>query len=416
MLAACLVALVGNPGPAGAAFPGENGKISYVVEHFDINTGTAHRAIYSMNPDGSNQTNLTNTTNGDLAETPAWSPDGSKIAFISLRDSIYDIFIMNADGTNQTRITNPMVERDPTWSPDGTKIAFSGSQDANEDIYTMNADGSNPVRLTTDPADDTDPTWSPDGTKIAFSTDRNEGVHEIYTMNADGSNQTDLTNLPNGGEFYADWSPDGTKIAFSGSDIYTINTNGTNLTRLTDDIWFDHGPAWSPDGTKIAFSSDLNNGVYEIYTMNADGSNRTRLTDTPQSPGVFTILWGELSWQPIPVVDYSFSGFYQPVDNLPTLNKTKAGKTIPIRFRLGGDKGLDIFATGYPRSEAINCETGALTDDIEQTVLGKSGLTYDPVSDRYTYNWATSSSWSGCRQFVMTLKDGTTHRANFTFK
>jgi hypothetical protein len=120
------------------------------------------------------------------------------------------------------------------------------------------------------------------------------------------------------------------------------------------------------------------------------------------------------SWIPD---SYTFSGFYQPVDNLPTLNKTKPGKTIPIRFSLGGDKGLDIFANepNNPRSEAINCTTGAPVDTIEQTELGKNGLTYDPVSDRYTYHWATNSSWSGCRQFVMKLKDGSVHRANFTF-
>ena len=203
--------------------------------------------------------------------------------------------------------------------------------------------------------------------KIAFGTNR-DGNNEIYTMDADGSNQINLTN--NAAE--------------------------------------DHSPSWSPDGTKIAFMSELDPLTSVIYTMNAEGSNQTRLTNGSDCCP---------SWQrqPIPVV-YSFSGFYQPVDNLPTLNKTKPGKTIPVRFSLGGDRGLKIFESGYPRSEAITCETGAQVDDIEQTELGKNGLTYDPVSDRYTYHWATSSAWSGCRQFVMKLKDGSIQRANFTFK
>jgi probable HAF family extracellular repeat protein len=111
-----------------------------------------------------------------------------------------------------------------------------------------------------------------------------------------------------------------------------------------------------------------------------------------------------------------FDGFYQPVDNLPTLNKTKPGKTIPIRFSLGGDKGLDIFADGYPKSEAIPCDSTATVDGIEETVTGKGGLSYNASTDQYEYAWATGSTWSGCRQFVMKLKDGTVHRANFIFR
>jgi hypothetical protein len=113
---------------------------------------------------------------------------------------------------------------------------------------------------------------------------------------------------------------------------------------------------------------------------------------------------------------YTFSGFFQPVDNLPTFNKTKPGKNIPIRFSLGGDKGLEIFEPGYPKSEPIACDSNAVVDGIEQTATGKGGLSYDAVSDRYTYNWTTSSTASGCQQFVMKLKDGSTHRANFIFK
>ena len=111
-----------------------------------------------------------------------------------------------------------------------------------------------------------------------------------------------------------------------------------------------------------------------------------------------------------------FDGFYQPVDNLPILNKSKPGKTIPLRFSLGGDKGLDIFAEGYPKSEAIPCDSTATVDGIEETVTGKGGLSYNASTDTYEYAWATSSTSSGCRQFVMKLKDGTVHRANFIFR
>jgi hypothetical protein len=104
------------------------------------------------------------------------------------------------------------------------------------------------------------------------------------------------------------------------------------------------------------------------------------------------------------------------VDNLPLLNKAKPGKTIPIRFSLGGDKGLDIFARDYPNSAEMLCDSSAPVDGIEETVTGKGGLSYNASTDTYEYAWATSSTWSGCRQFVMKLKDGTVQRANFIFR
>ena len=145
--------------------------------------------------------------------------------------------------------------------------------------------------------------------------------------------------------------------------------------------------------------------------MDANGANQINLTHNPATDT-------DPDWQPL----YNFSGFYQPVDNLPTFNRTKAGKTIPVRFSLGGDKGLDIFAkaadgSNYPKSQAIPCDSTATVDGIEETAAAKHGLVYDSVSNRYTYDWGTDRTWSGtCRQFVMKLRDGSVQRANFEFK
>lgn len=117
-------------------------------------------------------------------------------------------------------------------------------------------------------------------------------------------------------------------------------------------------------------------------------------------------------------VVFAFNGFFAPVDNLPTLNVVKAGSSVPIKFSLGGDQGLVIIATGYPKAQAIGCDSNAPTDGIEETVTaGGSELTYDAATDTYTYVWKTKKAWAGtCRQFVIEFTDGTNHRANFKFK
>jgi hypothetical protein len=116
-------------------------------------------------------------------------------------------------------------------------------------------------------------------------------------------------------------------------------------------------------------------------------------------------------------VIYNFSGFFQPVDNLPTINVAKAGSAIPVKWSLGGYKGMDIFVAGYPASGSIPCDPTPDADVIEQTVTaGGSSLNYDAASGQYIYVWKTEKAWAGaCRQLVIKLRDGTYHRANFRF-
>lgn len=114
---------------------------------------------------------------------------------------------------------------------------------------------------------------------------------------------------------------------------------------------------------------------------------------------------------------YSFSGFFQPVDNPSTLNRVKAGQGIPVKFSLSGNQGLDIFATGYPKSQAIVCSSATSADDLEQTLTaGSSSLSYDATTDQYTYVWKTDKAWAGtCRQLIVQLSDASIHLANFQF-
>lgn len=119
-----------------------------------------------------------------------------------------------------------------------------------------------------------------------------------------------------------------------------------------------------------------------------------------------------------PPITYDFTGFFAPIDNLPTVNLVKAGRAIPIKFSLNGDQGLAILAAGYPVSQQIACDSNAPLDDIEETsTAGNSSLSYDADNDMYTYTWKTVSSWKGtCRQFVLQLADGTDHIVHFKFK
>jgi Tol biopolymer transport system component len=208
-------------------------------------------------------------TDGSAADiSPAWSPDGSRIAFVSDRDGNREIYVMNADGTGQTRLTNhPLEDGSPSWSPDGRLILFVSNRDVDPqlpanspslyvpEIYVMNPDGSDQRNLSKNDEYDNFPTWAPAGDRIAFVSGR-DGNAEIYVMKADGSEQRRLTSYE-----CADgpptWSPDGRRLAFTRwfheppygdgtAEIFVIDVDGKNETRLTDNPGWDWLPAWSP--------------------------------------------------------------------------------------------------------------------------------------------------------------------------
>jgi Tol biopolymer transport system component len=242
--------------------------------------------IFVMNADGSGEKRLTNDTGFD--GMPAFSPDGKRIVFISDRgNGSRQIWIMNAEGSGQKQLTDTQetTPSDPVFSPDGTKIAAVSSAD--QRIYIMNADGSNPVKLKTS-TDAATPAFSPDGKKIVFSS-YHPGVGPggtsrwcVESINVDCTGQTllaiDTIEIPTEPSF----SPDGRKIVFWSArdgnlEIYGMNADGSNQTRLTNNLAADESPAFSADGRKIAFTS-TRDGHREIYVMNADGGGQKRLT------------------------------------------------------------------------------------------------------------------------------------------
>ena len=116
------------------------------------------------------------------------------------------------------------------------------------------------------------------------------------------------------------------------------------------------------------------------------------------------------------VTPYTFTGFFSPINNLPAINDANPGSTVPIKFSLSGFRGFNLFATGYPATQAMTTCGGALTGPVVPTVLAPEGFTYDPALDQYKYVWKTDRNWRGCRQLIVRFKDGTEKRANFRFQ
>ena len=207
----------------------------------------------------------------------------------------FQIWVMNADGTDRRQLTHsPGPVFSPAWSPDGQRIAYRDSRfgiNNNDEIYVMNSDGSGQTNLTRNPANDWSPAWSPDGSQIAFASSRGAtGLPNIFVMRSDGSQVRQLTQSE--GE-YPSWSPDGQYIVYASSEsgIYQINVmdaDGSHQRPLTDGAHYNMYPAWSPDGTAIAYDTqrdfatltDTGAGPeFEIHVMNAGGACDTRMTN-----------------------------------------------------------------------------------------------------------------------------------------
>jgi len=271
---------------------------------------TENAEIYTVRSDGTGTVRLTN----DLVwkTDPAWSPDGTRIAYTGERDGRRAIYVMSEDGSD-VRLLTPLTWDSfyPAWSPDGTRIAFASIRDANPDVYVMNADGSGEQRLTNNSTIDTDPAWSPDGARIAFSSDR-AGNHDIYVMSANGSGITRVTNGPTLDRHPA-WSPDGNRLAFSGNGcddsfrsgycsaiVFVVGQAGPPV-----GVGFGDDPAWSPDGRKIAVTTFECVYYYEYSTCSitglgilapfTDGTSGSRETWEPR----LTAGWhAQPAWRP----------------------------------------------------------------------------------------------------------------------
>ena len=223
---------------------------------------------------------------------PAWSPDGTKIAFESVVDGKRSIWVMQSNGESIRRLTEGTgTDSAPAWSPDSTRIAFMSDRDGQSEVYVMNADGTAVRRLTNQPGQDGYPAWTPDGSRLAFVSDREAG-YRVWTMaSADGSGAARLFDVAAVPE-RPSYSRDGRRMAFTSDrdgnpEVYVANVDGTGLQRLTSNEAADGEAAFSPDGTVIVFASQRDT-VPAVFVMAADGTGVRKLTTGPRG---FSPAW-----------------------------------------------------------------------------------------------------------------------------
>jgi Tol biopolymer transport system component len=285
--------------PAQAAFPGTNGLIAFV----------RHDRIWVTDARG-------NDTGLMRGNDPAWSPDGTRIAFDRLNrgTGAFHIWTMRADGSERTRMTSGWgYNVEPGWSPDGSQLVFAGFDPSNQslDLYTLDASTSlapsAPRTAVTDtPGDEHHPEWAPDGSRIAFDRLRCGGSacgSRIGTVAPDGGDYRMLSpGAVDVNELFPDWSPDSTSLVFESdrngiapqySDIYTMSASGDHVMQLTSGGAWNEEPAWAPDGTRIVYAHTSHVGRVALWMRSPNSASSRYVT------GVGT-YGGFPDWQSLP--------------------------------------------------------------------------------------------------------------------
>lgn len=262
--------LTGSPGVAAT-------RIAYVAAGVDT-AGDRRVALRVSDADGYNPQTIVSSPDPILS--PAWSPDGQRLAYVSFEDRRQSIYVQEVRTGSRVRVaSHQRINSSPAWSPDGKWLAMTLSKGGNPDIWLLNLDTRNLRQITDHFAIDTEPAWSPDGTQIVFTSDRG-GTPQIYRIAVGGGEPERLT-FEHNYNARASYAPDGRSLTMvsrvDGRFRITLLDLGSGRKRILSTGNLDESPSFAPNGTMVMYAThQFDRGV--LAATSVDGRVTQRLT------------------------------------------------------------------------------------------------------------------------------------------